>query len=295
MDRRQFAGISAAALASGLSAFSQQRSGGKFRISLAEWSIHKAIQSRLMTNLEFPRVAREQFGIEGLEFVNQLWEAPTQRYVTRLKDNMRQTGTQAVLIMIDGEGDMGSPDKAARMSSSDSHRKWVDITAELGGHAIRCNMLPGPKQPGTPAEVDAYVGYCAESFSRLSEYAKGANINIVVENHGAGASSNPDIIVRMVQKVNLPNFGTLPDFGNFAEGTDRYAAVAKLMPFAKGVSFKCWDFTPDARETKTDMDRMMKVVSDAGYNGWVGIEYEGTRLTEFEGVQFGKRCLERYL
>jgi len=265
----------------------------KFRISLAEWSLHRAIQSRLITNLDFPRIAREQFGIEGLEFVNGLWEAPTQDYLRRLKANMQKTGARAVLIMCDGEGMMGHSDRAARRKAAHNHRKWVEIAAELGCHAIRTNMYPD-RQPSTPAEIETFLGYCAESFADLCAFAKGYDIHVLIENHG-GVSSNPDVVVRLIQAVNLPNFGTLPDFGNFPKEIDRYEGVRKLMPYAKGVSFKCYDFAPDGRETTMDMERMMKIVLEAGYRGWVGIEYEGNRLSEFEGIQAAKRFLDRLL
>jgi len=263
----------------------------KFKISLAEWSLHKAIASRLMTNLEFPRIAREQFGIEGLEFVNELWEAPTADYLRRLKSNMKLTGTTAVLIMCDGEGLMGHSVKEERMKAARNHYKWVDIAAELGCHAIRVNMYPD-KQPKARAEIDAFVGYCSESFTDLCGYAKDRNINVIIENHG-GISSDADVVVELMKKVNLPNFGTLPDFGNFPKQYDKYEGVRKLMAFAKGVSFKCSDFGPDGNERTLDAHRMMKIVFDAGYNGWVGIEYEGSRLTEFEGIQAAKRFLDK--
>ncbi len=264
----------------------------KFKISLAEWSLHRAIRSRLITNLDFPRIAREQFGIEGLEFVNGLWEAPTAEYLRQLKSAMSKTGTKGVLIMVDGEGMMGAPDKATRLRAADNHRKWVDCAAELGCHSIRTNMFPGPKQPSTPAEISDFVNSCAESFTRLCDYARPAKINVIIENHG-GVSSNPDVVVRLMQTARLANLGTLPDFGNFPPELDKYEAVGKLMPYAKGVSMKCYDFTPEARETTIDMEKMMRVVAAAGYQGYVGIEYEGDRLTEFEGIQAAKRCLER--
>ncbi|MGH9631540.1 MAG: sugar phosphate isomerase/epimerase family protein [Bryobacteraceae bacterium] len=264
----------------------------RFETSLAEWSLHKAIQSRLITNLEFPRIAREQFGIEGLEFVNALWQAATADYVRRLKQNMNDTGTKGVLIMCDGEGMMGHSDKATRMEASSNHHKWVDIAAELGCHSIRTNMYP-EKQPASAVEIGAFLNYCADSFRSLCEYAAPRKINVIIENHG-GISSEPDVVVRLMQKVNLPNFGTLPDFGNFPKGMDKYQAVSKLMPYAKGVSFKCYDFS-GGKETTIDMDRMMKIVIDSKYSGWIGIEYEGSRLTEFEGIQAAKTFLDRYV
>jgi len=293
MDRRTFLNSAfAPAAAAGLSFRNALAlaAGARFRVSLAQWSLHKALQSRLITNLDFPRIAREQFGIEGLEFVNALWEAPTQSYVRRLKSLMNKTGTTGVLIMCDGEGLMGHSVKAERIEAARNHYKWVEIAAELGCHAIRTNMYPD-KQPSTPAEIDAFLGYCADSFANLCEFAKPHNVSVIIENHG-GISSNPDVVVRLMKKVNLPNFGTLPDFGNFPEEVDRYEAVRALMAHAKGASFKCYDFGPDGNETKIDMHRMMKIVLDSGFNGWVGIEYEGSRLTEFEGIQAAKRFLD---
>jgi sugar phosphate isomerase/epimerase len=179
------------------------------------------------------------------------------------------------------------------MKAAENHHKWVDIAAELGCHSIRTNMYPD-KQPTTPAEISEFVKRCSESFTALCGYAQPRKISVIIENHG-GISSNPDVVVQLMKAVNLPNCGTLPDFGNFPKELDRYEAVGKLMPYAKGVSFKCYDFSPDGREITLDLGRVMKVVADAGYRDWVGIEYEGNRLTEFEGVQAAKRALERLL
>ncbi|WP_031496628.1 sugar phosphate isomerase/epimerase family protein [Bryobacter aggregatus] len=265
---------------------------GKFKISLAEWSFHKTIQSRLLTNLDFPQVAREHYGIGGLEFVNTLWGSPTQSYLARLKSNMKKFSVEGVLIMCDGEGMMGHTDRAERLKSAALHQKWVDYAAELGCHAIRMNMHTN-QEAKTESEIAVLLERCQESFTRICEYAQASKINILIENHG-GVSSNPDVLLRLMKMVNRPNFGTLPDFGNFPKETDKYLAVEKLMQFAKGVSFKCWDFGADGKETTLDMDRMMGIVSRAGYRGWVGIEYEGERLTEFQGVQAARRFLDTY-
>jgi len=287
------------ALAAGLPTWSSalRAQSGKFRISLAEWSLHKSIRSKMMTNLDFPQVAREQFGIGGLEFVNTLWEAPTQYYLGRLKAQMKKFDVQGVLIMCDGEGSMGHSDQKERLKAADLHRKWVDYAAELGCKTIRMNMY-AEKEAKSEGEIGEFLKHCRESFTRICEYAGQNQVNVAIENHG-GISSNPDVLVRLMKMVNLPNFGTLPDFGNFPKGADKYEAVAKLMPYAKGVSFKCFDFGLDGKETTMDMDRMMQIVTKAGYgqNGssnWVGIEYEGERMTEFMGIQAAKRFLDRY-
>lgn len=261
-----------------------------FRTSLAQWSLHKAIRSRMITNLDFPLIAREHFGVSGIEFVNTLWEAPTQDYVARLRRNMETAGTIGVLIMCDGEGQMGHSDAKLRDRAAANHFKWVDYAAELGCSAIRTNMY-ADKPPSTPEEVDEFLKHCDESFTKLCEYAKAAKINVLIENHG-GISSNPDVVVRLMKLVDMPNFGTLPDFGNFPKEIDRYAAIEKLMPYAKGCSLKCMDFGPDGKETTIDLARCMEIAKKAGYRGWVGIEYEGSRLTEFQGIQAAKRFLD---
>jgi L-ribulose-5-phosphate 3-epimerase len=284
MNRRAFA----SSLLAPLLASAQQPKW--FQISLAEWSVHKAIHGGTLKNLEFPQLARDKYGIEGLEFVNTLWGVPTQGYLQRLKHNMNSTGTKGVLIMCDDEGMMGHSVKADRMKAARNHYKWVDYAAELGCKAIRTNMYPD-KEPKGDAAIVEYLKCCAESFNDLVAYGAKAGVNVIIENHG-GLSSDPEILVRLMKLVSKPTFGLLPDFGNFYGATDRYDAVTKMMPYAKGVSFKCWDFGPDGKETKMDIPRLMKIVKDAGYRGYVGIEYEGERMAEYDGIAAGKKLLE---
>ena len=261
---------------------------GRFKVSLAEWSIHKAIQTGKLTNLDFPRIAREN-NCEGLEFVNALWSVPTAGYIRRLQGRMNDTGTKPVLIMVDDEGMMGHSEKAQRMQAVKNHHKWVDIAATLGCHSIRTNMYP-EKQPKTPAEVDAFLGCCAESFTALCQYAAEAKVNVIIENHG-GISSNPDVVVSLMKKVNLPNFGTLPDFGNTLKEFDRYETITKLMAYARGASFKCYFNGPNSTEELYDIPKMLKVVEDSKYSGYIGIEYEGSKLDELDGIKAGRKAL----
>jgi sugar phosphate isomerase/epimerase len=264
---------------------------GRFKVSLAEWSIHKAIWSGKLTNLDFPRIAREN-GCEGLEFVNTLWGSPTAGYIARLKKNMADTGTKSVLIMVDDEGWMGHSEKAERMKAVKNHHKWVDIAAEIGCHSIRTNMYP-EKQPKTPAEIEAFLGNCQDSFTALCEYGRKAGINIIIENHG-GISSIPDVVVSLMKKVGVKNIGTLPDFGNFPPEVDRYEAVAKLAPYAKGMSFKCYFDGPGGTEKLYDVAKMFKVVEASVYSGYIGIEYEGSALDEIAGIQAGRKSLREF-
>lgn len=264
---------------------------GRFKVSLAEWSIHRLIQQGKATNLDFPRIAREN-DCEGLEFVNTLWGSPTAGYIARLKKRMAETNTKAVLIMVDDEGQLGHSDPAVRRKAVKNHYKWVDIAAELGCHSIRTNMHSNVT-PKTPAENETVLDYCADSFRALCDYARQAGISILIENHW-GLSSDPDAVIALIQKVNLPNFGTLPDFGNFPPEIDKYQAVAKLARYARGMSFKCYFEGPEACEDRYDFQRMMKVVEDSPYSGYIGIEYEGSKLAELEGIARARKLLRDY-
>jgi sugar phosphate isomerase/epimerase len=304
-DRRRFlkgTATAGAALTMGLtSAIGADVSGkpkagkiGDFKISLAEWSLHKALfaKNAKITNLDFPKIAREQYGIEGVEFVNQFFKdkAHDSVYLKDLKTRANDNGVTCVLIMIDGEGDLSAKKEADRLLAVDNHKKWVDAAAALGCHSIRVNT--GSNYSPTNTES------AADGCTRLAEYGASHKINIICENHG-GPSSNPDALIALMKAVNKPNFGTLPDFGNFPRKKDGrhdidiYDAIAQMMPYAKGVSAKSYDFNPDGTEEKMDFARILKIVTDAGYNGWVGIEYEGNRLSEPEGIKATKTLLEK--
>lgn len=293
MERREFmtttamGALATAALANPLSAAPKEGGKKKFEISIAAWSMHKAFFAGEMTMMQQPEFCAS-VGVHGLELVNRFFESPQYGYLKRFQKACDDNGVKILLIMCDDEGDMASEDKAFRMQSAKNHQKWVDVAEVLGCHSIRCNS--GRANPGDKEAVKR----AAESFSALSDYAAQANINVIIENHG-GLSSYPDDLVSLMEAVGKPNFGTLPDFGNFPPEVDRYDAVKKMMPYAKAVSAKCHDFDPaTGNETKTDYDKMMKIVLEAGYDGWVGIEYEGSNLSERDGVIACKKLLERY-
>ncbi|MFY7882376.1 MAG: sugar phosphate isomerase/epimerase family protein [Fimbriimonas sp.] len=257
-----------------------------FEISLAEWSLHRTIFSGKMTNLDFPRVAKQDFGIDAIEYVNQFFKdkAIDKSYLKDLKDRCKSEGVKSVLIMCDGEGATGDPEQAARMKAVENHYKWVDAARFLGCHSIRVNAY----SKGTPEEQ---ARLCADGLAKLGEYASKQNINVIVENHG-GLSSRGDWLTGVMQKVNMKNVGTLPDFGNFYE-YDRYKGVEEMMPFAKGVSAKTHDFGPYGDELFVDYTRLLEIVKAAGYRGRIGIEFEGDRVSEVDGIRLTKALLER--
>jgi hypothetical protein len=266
--------------------------GRAFEISLAEWSLNKSLFGKKMDHLDFAKIAKNDFGINALEYVNQFFKdkAKDLAYLGEMKRRADDLGVRSLLIMCDGEGKLGDADDAARTKAVENHYKWVEAAKFLGCHSIRVNAA-------SDGSYDEQVGRAADGLRRLSEFGATHGLNVIVENHG-GLSSNGAWLAAVMKKVNLPNCGTLPDFGNFrikpGEEYDRYKGVAELMPFAKGVSAKSHEFDAEGNETRTDYFKMMKiVVGDFNYHGHVGIEYEGSKLPEMEGIRATLNLLNR--
>ncbi len=261
-----------------------------FKISLAQWSLHRALRSKKLDNLDFAKTAKMDFGIDAIEYVNQFFmdKAKDQTYLGEMKKRAADLGVKSVLIMIDGEGALGDADEAKRKEAIEKHYKWVEAAVFLGCHSIRVNAQSG----GT---YDEQIERAADGLRRLSEFGDQHKINVIVENHG-GFSSNGEWLAATIKQANHPRCGTLPDFGNFRinkdEVYDRYKGVTELMPFAKAVSAKSHDFDDQGNETHTDYERMMKIVLAAGYHGYLGIEFEG-QGDEHQGIKLTKALLER--
>ena len=265
---------------------------GRFAISLAEWSLHKALFKKEISNLDFARLAKG-YGVTGLEYVNQFFKdkAKDTAYLTDLKSRAEGLGLKNVLIMIDGEGMLGAPDAATRTTAVENHKPWVDAAKFLGCHAIRVNAA----SQGDYAEQQKLA---ADGLRRVGEYGAAQGISVIVENHG-GLSSNGEWLSGVMKIVGMPGVGTLPDFGNFRVSQDveydRYKGVSELLPYAKGVSAKTHDFDAQGNETHTDYKKMLDLVIASKYRGFIGIEYEGNTLGEPEGIKASKALLERHL
>lgn len=262
-----------------------------FEISLAQWSLHKMLFAGKMKNIDFAAHTKKEYGISAIEFVNQFFKdkAEDAKYIADLKQRSADNGVKNVLIMCDGEGQLGDPNLAKRAKAVENHFKWVAAAKELGCHSIRVNAASG-------GSYQDQVHRAADGLRALSEFAAQHNINVIVENHG-GLSSNGAWLSEVIEKVDHDRCGTLPDFGNFRvskdEMYDRYKGVIELMPYAKAVSAKSHDFNDAGDEIHTDYLRMMKIVLSAGYKGYVGIEYEGSKLSEGDGIMATKKLLER--
>lgn len=276
----------------------------RLKISLAQWSLHRTIFGGKMNHLEFAAAAAQIFDIYAVEYVNQFFKdkATDLTYLEEMNRRAGDAGVTQLLIMIDGEGGLAEPDDQLRKTSVHNHHKWVDAAAVLGCHSIRVNAYGDSKDARTlhAAAVDG--------LGKLATYASGAGINVIVENHG-GWSSDGQWLSGVMKEINMPNCGTLPDFGNFCleHGTDAagksgclksydaYKGVEELLPFAKAVSAKSYDFDAQGNETKIDYSRMMTMIKASYYEGYLGIEYEGSGLDEFEGIRATKKLLERLL
>ena len=297
---------------------SEEKNAPDFQMSLAEWSIHRhlfggiagsfesqaarrmAYRENLsqylvgdLTNLDFAAVARREFDIDAIEYVNTFFfdKARDENYLAELKTRADGEGVKSLLIMCDWEGALGDPDPVERTASIERHHQWVDAAAYLGCHSIRVNA----QSSGT---WDDQRDLAAEGLVRLADYADKSNINVIVENHG-GLSSNGKWLASVMETANHPRVGTLPDFGNFAisdtEEYDKYLGVEELMPFAKAVSVKSFNFDADGNEPDIDFDRLLKIVADAGYSGYLGIEYEGDSLSEYDGIHATIALMKRVI
>jgi sugar phosphate isomerase/epimerase len=262
-----------------------------FKISLAEWSLHRALFSKQLDHLDFAKVAKKDYRINAVEYVNQFFKdkAGDPSYLAEMKKRARDLGVESRLIMIDGEGALGDADESKRKQAVENHYKWVEAARFLGCQIIRVNAQ-------SSGSYEEQLERAADGLRRLTEFGASHKINVIVENHG-GLSSNGAWLAAMIKKVNHPRCGTLPDFGNFdlhdGKQYDRYQGVKEMMPYAKAVSAKSYDFDEHGNETRIDYKRMMKIVVEAGYHSYLGIEFEGDRLSEPEGILATKNLLER--
>ena len=260
-----------------------------FKISLAQWSLHKALFKGQIDNLDFPREAKRTYGIDAVEYVNQFFKdkAKDYDYLAQLNQRAADEGVTNVLIMCDGLGKLGDPDEKARTTAIENHFPWVEAAKRLGCHSIRVNAA-------SKGSYEEQQKLAVDGLSRLAEYAAQLEINVIIENHGKKNPLTTDgaWLADVIKQIDLPNAGTLPDFGNFYD-YDRYQGVEDLMPYAKGVSAKSYDFDTNGEETKIDYRRMLKLVLDAGYHGYVGVEYEGKTIPEPEGIKATKALLEK--
>lgn len=281
----------------------------QLKISLAEWSLHRALQAGRIDHLDFPSIARKDYNISAVEYVNGFFggskmnfkdAGKNSAYLAELLKRSKDAGVFNHLIMVDDEGPLALPDDKVRLASVDDHKKWIEAAKFLGCLTVRVNL----HGDGTPDDKKAAS---IDSLGRLGDFAKGMDINVVVENHGH-ESSNGAWVADVMRQVNRSNVGTLPDFGNFClsqdwgstqdecqDYYDRYQGVQEMLPFAKGVSAKTYDFDINGEQPKIDYKRLIGIVKASVFNGYIGVEFEGNTQPEEEGIRKTKMLIEKYL
>lgn len=274
----------------------------ELKLSLAQWSIHRSIENGTLKAEDFASIAKNDFGFSAVEYVNGFYRdhANDAAYWKKMRAKADSLGVKSLLIMIDEEGDLGNPNAEERKKAVENHYKWVDAASILGCHSIRINAFgEGSKEEVQAAMVDA--------LKQLCTYAAAKNINVLIENHGL-YSADGKWVAEIMQQVNMTNVGTLPDFGNWClshkwgstqpgkectEVYDRYQGVAETLPFAQGVSAKSYTFNEQGDEIVIDYSKMLKLVKDSDFVGYIGIEYEGDPLSEPDGIRATKALLEK--
>ncbi len=298
--RRTFLQAAGAAALGSLAAprlFAADSKTDLFRVSLAQWSLHRAYQQKKLDPLKYAETTKKEYGIEAVEYVNQFYKDKKKddAYLKDLKKVADDNGVASVLIMCDGEGNLGDPDEKRRATAVSNHLRWLEWAKFLGCHSIRVNAASDWKKGFEETQKLA-----ADGLRKLSEEGDKHGLNVIVENHG-GLSSHGGWLAGVMKLVDHKRCGTLPDFGNFNIGKiegqpgayDRYKGVDELMPYAKGVSAKSHDFDDKGNETKTDYRKMLEIVlKKHKYSGFIGIEYEGGKLGEPEGIRATNKLLE---
>lgn len=266
--------------------------GTWFDISLAQWSLNKAFWSGEKDKMRFAQIAKNEFGVKAVEYVNQFYmEGFSDSVLDELIRVSSGEGVENVLIMCDREGRLGDPDEEKRTQAVQNHVRWLEAARALGCHAIRVNAA-------SEGLFDEQLKLAADGLRRLAEIGDRYGINVIVENHG-GLSSNGAWLSAVMRLVDHPRCGTLPDFGNFrinrdtGEEYDRYLGTEQLMPFAKGVSAKTYNFNPEGMERDLDYTRLLEIVNASGYRGYIGIEWEGQSLDEPTGILLTKKLLQK--
>jgi L-ribulose-5-phosphate 3-epimerase len=268
---------------------------------LAQWSLHRAFETGRLDPIDFAAIAKKEYQIEAVEYVNSFYKdkGSNESFWQMMKMRSDEIGVKNLLIMVDDEGDLGDADDQNRQTAVANHYKWIHAAKTMECHSIRVNAFGADNST-------IFKNALTNGLTKLSTYAAQENINILIENHGL-FSSNAPLIVEIIKAINLPNLGTLPDFGNWClsakwgstqdgsclESYDLYKGVEEFLPYAKGVSAKSYNFDKNGLHRNFDFQKMLTLVKNAHYDGHIGIEYEGTVLGEPEGIRATKAHLEQ--
>ncbi len=272
------------------------------KISLAQWSMHRALEKGDIKAVDFAAIAKNTYDIDAVEYVNQFYVdmANKEKFWSQLRQRAENEGVKSLLIMVDNEGELGNLNANERKKAVENHFKWINAAKIMGCHSIRVNAFG-------KGSMEALETSLIDGLGELAEYGAKEEINVLVENHGLH-TSNALFITGIIKQIGNPFLGTLPDFGNWclttewgstANGkncTDIYPqakAIEEFLPYAKGVSAKTYDFDSDGNQSLIDYPKLLQLVKDSNFDGYIGIEYEGENLSEHEGIKATKALLKK--
>lgn len=265
-----------------------EEDGPWLEFAVQQYSFNRQLKDGSLDLLDFPKTVVEGTGIEALEYFNghMMERAGDRKFFKELKRRCADVGAVSTLMLCKAENALDSPEASVRAKSVEEYKPWLEATKFLGGTAIRVDTRSG-------GDAEAQKGYAVEGLRSLSDVAGSMEMDVVVENHG-GHSGNGAWVASVMEAVDRENVGTLPDFQNFKE-YDPYLGVEEMMPWAKFVCAKAKGFDADGNEVNVDYHRMIKIVKDAGFRGYCGIEFEGHEMDPVEGINMTKALILRVI
>lgn len=278
------------------------------RISLSQWSFHRAILGSSMedyatfTKLLHSKPERvlqghldsrdilniaNSLGIKKVDLVNVLFfgHAMDKPWLNEFIAKAKSFNTSFQVLMCDQAGNLGASSQLARKQSINAHIVWLETAVYLGCKQLRVNAI------GDGSYL-SQLRQCADSLSKLGAIAESMGIELLVENHGY-ASNNGAWLAMLIEETNHDNVKVFADFDNFFMGGwdlsperryDRIQGLLDLAPFTAGVSAKSHDFGALGDETTIDFRKCIAIFEENGFDGLYSAEYEGDRISELEGA-----------
>jgi len=257
-------------------------------IAVAGWSLHRRFRAEAnpLALVDFPALVRERFGVAAVELNSPFFAGRDPAYLAEVREAVERAGSRVVHISVDGHGDLAALDEAERREAVERHTSWFEIARAVGAPSFRANT------GGKAGVNEDTIAACIRSFGELAAEGERTGINVLIENHG-GISGDPELIVRIMEAVGSPAIGTCPDFGNAPDDT-RYEFLERIMPYAKIVHAKFYEFGDDGEDTKVDAKRCLDICRSAGFDGFCAVEFEG-KGDDFDGVAKSIALLKKYL
>ncbi len=257
-------------------------------IGIAGWALNRSIREhKTLTLLDFPALAREEFGVDTIELVSTFFESQSAPYLNELRRAIAAQRLRVVNIAVD-TGTLASADEAARRTDLEAIKQWFHVARAIGAGAIRVNT--GAADPDDQAARERIIA----GYRELAEHGAEAGVKLLIENHG-GASSDPQVIAAILERLETPWFGACPDVANFI-GDTWEEGMRIMAPRAVTTHVKISGYAPDGWQSRTARDgsvhrfnlrTCLVILKEAGYAGPVNFEYNLAEDDERAGIRQG--------